>query len=172
MTPTAALLDAIRAIVREELARDNDANAVRRKPPRKPYRNGAKGCDRHQELIAELVKYGASTARARQAIEKAVGARFDAAPRIIPDAYGINATTRVVYLYEVSVNHGLTDKKLEDICAWRDWLSKHGWSLKLMEMYEHGRMTGIDPETGDLDDESRRAVWELLGANRTRGPQP
>jgi hypothetical protein len=137
----------------------------RRRPP--VNRNGSLGGDAHQGLIATIVSGGAQTGDFRRVVERAIGARFDGAPRVVPDAYGFNLELKRVVLFEVEVSFGLTRRKLDRLCAWRDWLQEHGWGLKLLVCKPHGdrggmAMSGIDPDTGEWDAESHRHWWDIL----------
>jgi hypothetical protein len=164
VTPTAALLDAIRAVVREELERAHLRSDEQEVPVHTRY--GPRGCAAHRDLVAGLVRGGALVNGFRKSVEKAIGHRFVGAPQFIPDAYLIVREDRRIVLLEVEVSNGLTRSKLAKIQAWRDWLRGHGWRLRLVkvEPTTNGNCSyvGVDPESGDMDDESRQRVVDIL----------
>lgn len=151
--------------IAQEVARllQSDNRSVRIPAVREAtHYNGSRGAKRHRELIQKLVKIGCSTGGFRDALEESIGHRFDDAPKIIPDAYLIKPDLHAVGMFEVTVTSGMGRCKLDKICRWRDWIVGHGWSFRLIEVYEHGKCFGIDPETGDLDDESNQRVADFF----------
>lgn len=121
--------------------------------------------DQHRSLQEQLQLMGAKKRLFRKAIEHAVGARFVEAPRIIPDAYAINAGEKHVMLFEVCISYMPRWPKLDKVAAWFEWLKQHGWSARLLYVTEGG-MVGIDPEGGGLDAEHMAALDKHLKGSR------
>jgi hypothetical protein len=148
----------LRRVVREELARALRVATAPQKPrtPRKAE------SDRHRELVAQLRMAGLGVGAFRRVVEQAVGACFEDAPKIIPDAYGFRADGLGVVVYEVCVAHWITRKKRAALRAWREWLAQRGWSIRLIRVDVQGCMVGIDLDSGELDAESRQRVIDIL----------
>jgi hypothetical protein len=155
---TPADLEAIRALVREELARALRVATAPQKP-RTPRKTES---DRHRELVAQLRMAGLGVGAFRRVVEQAVGACFEDAPKIIPDAYGFMAEGLGVVVYEVCVAHWITRKKRAALRAWREWLAQHGWSIRLIKVDANGGMVGIDLDSGQLDAESMRRAVDII----------
>lgn len=117
--------------------------------------------DKHRAMVQALLDAGASAGGFRRAVETAVGAVFDAAPRIVPDAYAINPLTKSVAIYEVCVAHWITRRKRAAVVSWLEWLDPFGWSIRLVKIEERGYV-GIDPYDGYPDAESVQLVADRL----------
>lgn len=131
-----------------------------RRPSINPH--GAAGSALHRKLVADLVIGGAAIGGFRHAVEETFGCLFVEAPKIVPDAYFIRHDTRRIGIFEVTVSHRLTRKKLDAIRKWRDWIVGHDWSLRLLEINRSGGILGINPDHGEADDESIQRVADIL----------
>lgn len=121
--------------------------------------------DQHRDLQGWLQSLGAKKKLFRKAVEQAVGERFVDAPRIIPDAYAVNADEKHVLFLEVCISRMPGWAKLDKVAAWFRWLKDRGWSARLLYVTETG-IVGIDPEGGGLDAEHMAALDKHLKGGR------
>jgi hypothetical protein len=139
-------------------------------------RNGRNGTTKeHRRLVDALANRGALISGFRSEVERAVGARFDDAPRMIPDAFVIRHEPKVVSVFEIEVYHQLDAAKERKITAWAEWLHSHGWTLELRCFDQHGGSAELDPFTFELTEreiERCRALMERTPGFAGKGSPP
>lgn len=115
--------------------------------PAKKIRHQRMESERHRAVIDQLVAAGCVEGGFSRATQEAVGATFDDAPIMTPDAYGLAHSGREVHIYEVEASHPIDRHKAAKIAAWAAWLSAQGWTLRLTKCDTHGGMLECDPYT-------------------------
>ncbi len=118
----------------------------------------------HRQITAELVALGAATCGFMEAVQVAVGKRFDGAPMMTPDAYRIRASDKAIDFYEAVIRHCIDSVKAAKIAALATWLQSHGWTMTVAVWgKDRGRgCTEFDPFTMEFSERQMERVRQAI----------